>query len=141
MGVLLGRVMTGLCDAGKPRGGGSSERVAPLGNEGGVAPQKIAGSDFCAPQKIAAFPLKCVLQKNSGYSPLFYFFLSKMCLNSHFISTNELTLSIAHSHLVSALCHVSRSFNESIETKRIAFTANGKREIRVYVFSKKRIHG
>ena len=116
MGVLLGRVTTSLCDVGKPRGGGSSERVVPLGNEGGVAPQKIAGSGFCAPQKIAAFPLKCVLLKiagsgfcapqkiagsgakmrppeNSGYShfiSLFYFFLSKMRLNSHFISTYEL---------------------------------------------------
>ena len=30
---------------------------------------------------------------------------------------------------------------EGLERLRIALTANGKREIRVYVFSRKRVHG
>ena len=37
---------------------------------------------------------------------------------------------------LSSICCPTR-----IERLRIAFTANGKREIRVYVFSKKRVHG
>ena len=46
------------------------------------------------------------------------------------------------SHLILNILKLTRRKTRAVlERLRIAFTANGKREIRVYVFSKKRVHG